>query len=195
MLPQHALSLPKDIQRHVEHVRRSWAIVVKDPENGVMLYQRLYENEPSLRHMFDGVDIVLQSHLFMDMFTKIIELLGTVNAVRMLKAAGRRHARFGVSDQHYTAVGNCLMWMIERALGNGFTSEVKAAWDWLYSVVEQNMRSGAFSAPLTSGGNLKTVVEQQSKKLAAKDEELRFLKLQLEAMKIVSSKEYKSSHS
>ena len=61
------------------------------------------------------------------MFTSIIEDLG------------RRHARYGVAETDYEAVGRALMWSLERGLANEFTSEVRSDWLALFENVRDIM--------------------------------------------------------
>ena len=56
---------------------------------------------------------------------------------------GRRHAGYGVCDQHYATVAAALLWTLEQGLGAGFTPEVKAAWVAMYGIVTSAMQRGA----------------------------------------------------
>ena len=42
-----------------------------------------------------------------------------------LMALGARHAGYGVKDSHYKAVGEALIWTLERGLADAFTPEVE----------------------------------------------------------------------
>jgi len=45
-----------------------------------------------------------------------------------VEALGRRHAGYGVRDDHYATVGEALIWTLEKGLGEAFTPETRAAW-------------------------------------------------------------------
>jgi hemoglobin-like flavoprotein len=61
-------------------------------------------------------------------------------AVRTL---GRRHAGYGVKDEHYTTVGAALLWTLAHGLGDGFTPEVKTAWTAAYTLLANEMQSAS----------------------------------------------------
>ena len=52
---------------------------------------------------------------------------------------GRRHVGYGVRDEHYDTVAAALLWTLEKALGDGFTPEVKSAWVSVYTVLATAM--------------------------------------------------------
>jgi hemoglobin-like flavoprotein len=58
---------------------------------------------------------------------------------------GRRHAGYGVQDEHYDTVGSALLWTLEKGLGDAFTPEVKSAWITVYTTLAGAMKSGAMS--------------------------------------------------
>jgi hemoglobin-like flavoprotein len=63
--------------------------------------------------------------------------------IPVLESLGKRHAGYGVRDEHYDTVGEALLWTLERGLGSVFTPEVKAAWAALYCVVATTMKNAA----------------------------------------------------
>ena len=52
---------------------------------------------------------------------RLHEILGVVREM------GHRHAGYGVRDEHYDMVAAALLWTLEKALGEGFTPDVKSA--------------------------------------------------------------------
>ena len=42
--------------------------------------------------------------------------------VPAVQALGRRHAGYGVREEHYTTVGAALLWTLEQGLGDAFTT-------------------------------------------------------------------------
>jgi nitric oxide dioxygenase len=56
---------------------------------------------------------------------------------------GRRHAGYGVRDEHYTAGGHALLWTLEQGLGDAFTPEVRDAWSAAYGWLAYRMQSAA----------------------------------------------------
>jgi nitric oxide dioxygenase len=56
---------------------------------------------------------------------------------------GARHAGYGVKDSHYKAVGEALIWTLERGLADKFTPEVERAWVRVYLLIAATMQAGA----------------------------------------------------
>jgi hemoglobin-like flavoprotein len=63
--------------------------------------------------------------------------------VEILKDLGARHATYNVKEAHYPIVGEALLDTLGKALGEGFTPEVKEAWTGVYGVIADTMCQGA----------------------------------------------------
>jgi hemoglobin-like flavoprotein len=60
-------------------------------------------------------------------------------AVRQL---GKRHAGYGVKDEHFATVGAALLWTLEQGLGEAWNPEVADAWTTVYGVAASTMKEG-----------------------------------------------------
>jgi hemoglobin-like flavoprotein len=60
-----------------------------------------------------------------------------------VQGLGRRHAGYGVEDQHYDTVGAALLWTLEQGLGESFTPAVREAWTAAYTVLANTMKETA----------------------------------------------------
>ena len=108
-----------------------------------MFYDKLFELDPSLRPMFRG-DLTEQGRKLMQMLSFAVSSLRRLEQiVPAVEDLGRRHASYGVRDQHYATVAAALLWTLEQGLGAGFTPEVKAAWVAMYGIVTSAMQRGA----------------------------------------------------
>ena len=128
-------------------VRSTFDLVV--PIAGVaadMFYERLFYMAPSLRpHVPD--DMRDQKRKLMVMLARAVQGLGDLDTLApQLMALGARHAGYGVKDPHYKAVGEALIWTLERGLANAFTPEVERAWVRVYLLVAATMQAGADEA-------------------------------------------------
>jgi hypothetical protein len=56
---------------------------------------------------------------------------------------GRRHAGYGVKDEHYATVAAALLWTLEQGLGARFTPDVREAWSAAYGLLASTMQSAA----------------------------------------------------
>jgi hemoglobin-like flavoprotein len=112
----------------------------------ILFYQRLFELDPSLRAMFRG-DMVEQRKKLMQMITAAVKGLDRLDQlVPVVRDLGRRHAGYGVSEQHYETVGEALLWTLEAGLGRGFTPEVRDAWIAVYTLLATTMKEAARAA-------------------------------------------------
>ena len=108
-----------------------------------LFYARLFQLDPSLRHMFKG-DMREQKRKLMTMLT--IAVNGLTRPQELLPAVqelGHRHAAYGVEGRHYDTVGAALLWTLEKGLGEAFTPEVKAAWVAVYTLLATTMQQAA----------------------------------------------------
>jgi hemoglobin-like flavoprotein len=127
--------------KQIALVQRSWNDVLPIAETAAqMFYERLFDLDPSLRPLFKS-DMTRQRHKLVDMLsvvvsglTRLEELLPTVRAL------GRRHAGYGVRNEHYATVGMALLWTLEQGLGDSFTAEVREAWVAAYGLLATTMK-------------------------------------------------------
>jgi len=131
----------------VDAVRRSWRQLVPLADGVARLfYGRLFAVNPALRRMFSGdMDeqgrkLVATLSLVVDGLDRLPELLPAVRAL------GRRHAAYGVVDEHYAAVAAALLWALEQGLGESFTPAVREAWSKAYDLLSNTMRDAGMRA-------------------------------------------------
>ena len=60
-----------------------------------------------------------------------------------LQSLGRRHAGYGVRDEHYDSVGAALLKTLYQGLGVAYTAEVEEAWIDVYGVIASTMKDAA----------------------------------------------------
>jgi hemoglobin-like flavoprotein len=97
-----------------------------------LFYARLFEIDPSLRPMFK-TDIRAQGQKLIQMLAVAIHALNNLDSiVPAVQALGRRHVAYGVKPEHYTTVGEALLWTLAEGLGDEFTDEVREAWTAAY---------------------------------------------------------------
>lgn len=127
--------------KQVALVQRSWNDVLPIADTAAqMFYERLFDLDPSLRPLFQN-DMTRQRHKLVDMLsvvvgglTRLEDLLPTVRAL------GRRHAGYGVRNEHYATVGMALLWTLEQGLGDSFSAEVREAWVAAYGLLATTMK-------------------------------------------------------
>jgi hemoglobin-like flavoprotein len=130
----------------IELVQSSFARVEPIADTAASLfYARLFELDPSLRLMFTG-DMAQQgkSKKHMTMLKVVVNGLPRLEQlVPAVQALGRRHAGYGVADEHYDIVAQALLWTLHQGLGEYFTPDVAAAWSTAYGILADVMKAAA----------------------------------------------------
>jgi hemoglobin-like flavoprotein len=127
--------------KQVALVQRSWNDVLPIAETAAqMFYERLFDLDPSLRPLFQS-DMTKQRHKLVDMLSVVVSGLTRLEQLLpTLRALGRRHAGYGVRNEHYATVGMALLWTLEQGLGDSFTAEVREAWVAAYGLLATTMK-------------------------------------------------------
>ena len=122
-------------------VQQSFALVVPIADTAAeVFYGRLFELDPSLRRLFHG-DRREQGRKLMQMLTVAVHGLDRLESiVPAVRALGRRHAAYGVTDEHFETVGAALLWTLKQGLGSAYTPEVADAWASVYAVLATTMK-------------------------------------------------------
>ena len=130
--------------KQIELVQASWRQLAPIAEDAAELfYTRLFALDPALRALFRG-DMQEQGRKVMGMIAFAVRGLSRLESiVPGVQALGRRHAGYGVRDEHYDTVASALPWTLEKGLGDGFTAEVKAAWVAAYTLLSDTMKAAA----------------------------------------------------
>ena len=121
-------------------VQQSFELVVPVRQAaGMRFYERLFAQNPELRVLFRG-DISTQvGHLMMALQMVVRSLNDLTPLLGRITELGRRHAGYGVTDEHFGLVGAAFLWTLEDMLGAAFTPEIKDAWAAAYGVLADAM--------------------------------------------------------
>ena len=130
--------------RQIALVQGSWNDVLAVPETAAQLfYLRLFAIDPSLQKMFKG-DMREQGRKLIAMMSVAVNGLARIETlVPVIEALGRRHAGYGVKDEHYATVAGALLWALEQGLGARFTPDVRDAWGAAYGLLASTMQDAA----------------------------------------------------
>lgn len=124
-----------------QRVRESWERVEPIREVAAALfYGRLFELDPTLRHLFRG-EMAEQGRKLMQTLAIVVRGLDRMDELLpAVEALGRRHGAYGVHDEHYETVKQALLWTLERGMGDGFTPAVRRAWAEAYDLLAEAMK-------------------------------------------------------
>lgn len=126
-------------------IRRTYAKISLQTETfAEIFYKNLFTLQPALRLLFSG-DFSGQKQKLMQMLDVMIELLDEPEKlIPVLEESGRRHALYGVRDEHYETVGKALFKTLAEILGADFTAVTEIAWTQLYNFISDTLKRGAF---------------------------------------------------
>jgi hemoglobin-like flavoprotein len=135
----------------VKLVQDSFAEVLPIADKAANLfYDRLFVIAPELRTLFPE-DLSGQKKKLMQMLATAVNNLHQVEKILpAVRDLGRRHATYGVTDNHYEPVGSALLYTLEQGLGANFTPPVKSAWAATYTTVTDVMKHAAATAANSS---------------------------------------------
>lgn len=132
-------------QQKIELVKGSWATVAQLEMElvGGLFYNRLFEIMPEVKPMFSRTALPEQSKKLLTMLSYVIAKLDKLEDImdEVTKLA-KRHNAYGVTPEHYTAVGSALLWTLEQGLGKEWNEELKLAWTDVYTVLAGAMMAG-----------------------------------------------------
>jgi len=127
--------------RQIELIRSSWARVTATDEVtfGIGFYNRLFEIAPEIEPMFKR-PILVQSRKLTTILDHVIEKLDALDdIVENIVKLAHRHENYGVKPEHYTLVGEALLWTLERELRDQWNDELKFAWTMCYVSISTAM--------------------------------------------------------
>jgi hemoglobin-like flavoprotein len=129
-------------------IQASFANVLPIADTAAALfYGRLFDLDPTLRPLFQG-DMREQGRKLMTMLRVVVNGLHRLDQlVPAVQELGRRHAAYGVADEHYDTVAAALLWTLHQGLGDDWTPNVEAAWVVAYTLLADTMKAAAAESP------------------------------------------------
>lgn len=140
-------------------LKDSWRLVVPIMETASdLFYKRLFELQPSYRDLFPP-DMAAQKRKLMVALAFIVksadwaadswaeDVAQDDDLFLVVLALGRRHGvLYKIPEDAYPVVGEALMWTLHMGLGQAFTTQARAAWTKLYSLLSSIMVMGTRQA-------------------------------------------------
>jgi nitric oxide dioxygenase len=128
----------------VTMVKESWDKVAPIASTAAELfYGRLFEVAPGVRALFPD-DMANQKRKLMSTIGSIVSRIDDLDALDPhIHALAVRHARHGAAPAHYDVVGDCLLWTLDKGLGDDFTPRLRDAWTAAYALLSASMIAAA----------------------------------------------------
>ena len=107
-----------------------------------LMFQRLFFTNPEIKTLFRNTDFAsLNKKLFEAIDHTISNLNNLEKLIPLLEGLGATHSKYGVTAQHYDAVGASLLWTLEHSVGNDWTAETASAWSTAYAFISSSMQT------------------------------------------------------
>lgn len=110
-------------------------------------YRRLFERDPALRGMFPSDLAAQRKKLAQALSLAVNGLSNAEKLLPILHELGARHVGYGVTSEHYTAVGQALIDALASAFGEAWTHPLAQSWQAAYGLVANTMQAGADMSP------------------------------------------------
>jgi nitric oxide dioxygenase len=129
----------------VKLVQQSFAQVAPIADKAAeIFYARLFDIAPSVKPLFPA-DLAEQRKKLMAALAAVVAGLSNLPSVLPVASAlAKRHVGYGAQREHYSAVGEALLWTLARGLGPQWTPEVAAAWTSAYATLSSFMIAEAY---------------------------------------------------
>lgn len=125
-------------------VRRQFGLIARDKDGfAAAFYDNLFHAHPALRPMFPGDMRPQRTKLVQALAHVILSLDNLAAVIDDVRALGMRHAGYGVTADHYDAVGEALLRTLAQTLGDAFDHASEAAWALAYGTVADAMIAAA----------------------------------------------------
>lgn len=112
-------------------------------EVALFFYSHLFLAYPELRDMFP-VSMAHQRGRLLNALGQVVSDVGNLDSlVPFLAALGRDHRKFGVTAEHYPAVGRSLVAALAHFAGDAWNAELAQDWTTAYDLVSQTMIEAA----------------------------------------------------
>jgi nitric oxide dioxygenase len=128
-------------QHQINLIKSSWEMVgtIDLVTLGGLFYNRLFELAPEVKPMFRD-SLQEQSKKLLSTLAYVISKLDKLEDIMdEVGKLAQRHVQYGVRQEHYTVVGQALLWTLERGLGNSWNEELEEAWTICYTILSSAM--------------------------------------------------------
>ena len=130
-------------------LRSSFALVIdRSPDLVHRFYDILFARYPQTRPLFGRNLRNAQERMLTEALVAVLDRLQDAEwFTRTLQALGEKHAGYGVTDEMYGWVGECLLAALAEGAGADWTPAMSASWSEAYDAIATTMQAGARRAP------------------------------------------------
>lgn len=145
------------MNKTIKLIEDSFALLAPQGEALVQrFYKTLFEDYPDVKPLFSEQGMGKQRMKLLESLQYIVKHLRKPNDLAAyLRKLGKRHAIYGVREEHYPMVADALLKTLEAFAGDAWTEELKNAWVTGWGMISDNMLEGAMTAKSQSFGKEK----------------------------------------
>lgn len=130
----------------VETLRSSFNLVVeRNPEVTTRFYEIFFERYPAVKPLFGKRNAqAVQSKMLTEALVAVLDHIEDAPWLeQQLKALGAKHVSYGVRDEMYGWVGECLIAAMAEVAGSDWSPKIEAAWVAAYGAIAGLAIAGA----------------------------------------------------
>jgi hemoglobin-like flavoprotein len=130
---------------NVTLLRDSFELVIeRQPQLVTRFYAILFDRYPHARALFGRNAQAAQEKMLTDALVAVLDHIEDGIWFRStLGALGAKHADYGVTEEMYGWVGECLLAALAEAAGEAWSDELHQAWAGAYAAIAGAMLEGA----------------------------------------------------
>jgi hemoglobin-like flavoprotein len=134
-------------------LRSSFALVVdRSPDLIHRFYDILFERYPEARPLFGRNLRNTQERMLTEALVAVLDRLEDADwFTGTLEALGEKHVAYGVTEEMYGWVGECLLAALSEAAGPDWTPAMNQSWSEAYGAIAATMQAGARRAGRPAG--------------------------------------------
>ncbi len=128
-----------------EALRDSLALVAsREPAITKRFYEILFERYPAARPLFSHNAPERQQKMLQDAIVAVVDHVEDASWLQeTLSAMGAKHVEYGVTEEMYPWVGECLLATLAEIAKDAWTPRVERAWTDAYGAISGLMLAGA----------------------------------------------------
>ncbi|HKA89827.1 MAG TPA: globin domain-containing protein [Haliangiales bacterium] len=133
---------------NVALLRDSFELVIeRQPQLVTRFYAILFQRYPRARALFGRNAQAAQEKMLADALVAVLDHIEDAAWFRStLGALGAKHATYGVTEEMYGWVGECLLVALAEAAGEAWSDELHQLWAGAYGAIAGAMLDGARGA-------------------------------------------------
>ena len=116
----------------------------RQPNITPRFYELLFERYPQVKPLFGSRAQSEQARMLQEAIVAVVEHVDEPSwLVETLHGMGKTHAGYGVTEEMYPWVGECLVATLAEIAGDDWTPEIEGAWVDAYGAISSLMLEGA----------------------------------------------------